>query len=285
MRTMFTRTALALALCLAASTAWAQPATPKPPPPDEGPNVHRLEIYNGPIRSVHYLSTGLSPSDSTALHDLERAENEVALADQMQQLRLQYVRDERVLQRQRTQLQQLLYGYSSDTSTSLYGAATSGPYGYGFAYPNNGYLYGPYGSLAAFAGGMNDASHSLAYGIGDEGRLKSELVHTLAAQATPEFAAHAGRELSMTLGRVGQSDSLRTALHVRGGKEPIATVGYEVGTVGSPVVVTRTLDGKTEKIEGTVLREDPDWMVLQTKDGRHSISKRSIVDVLEPAKK
>ncbi|HJT78378.1 MAG TPA: hypothetical protein VJ739_14335 [Gemmataceae bacterium] len=283
MRTVFARTGGALALFLAASAAWAADPQVKPAVADEG-GVHRMVIYNGAVRTVHYLSDGLSPGDQAALHNLEQAENQVSLADQLLALRQQYVGDERVLETRRRHMQELLYGYNSESSVSDLLAA-----GYPYGYYGGPFGFSPYtafpgygGGLTAFAGASGSNSNTLAVGVGDEGAIKSNLAVTLAGQATPDFAAQASQHLALAMDQVGRSTALASALHMQH-REPIATVGAERITAGRPVVVTRTLDGKTEKISGTVVRDDPNWLVLQTKEGRLTINKSHVQDILEKA--
>jgi hypothetical protein len=296
MRTLFTWTSAAVIGLLATSVAWAQPAV-KPAVQEPGPGIHRMEIWNGPMRTVHYLyQPGLSPSEVGALGEMERAENEVALSDDLLRLRAQYVRNERVMEATRHAVQKLLYGYTSSTSDSFsanYGGGGYGyPYWFGGAYgayanPASRYNYG-FGPTSSFAGFSSSATNSLAYGMGDEGAIKTDMARTLAAQANPEYAAQAAQHLAYAVGRAGQYEPIRTALHlpkaeggVGGG--PIATAGFETAKTGATLTVTRSVDGKSEKIEGKLLREDADWMVLQTKEGKRTISKKQITDVLEPS--
>jgi hypothetical protein len=285
MRTVFARTGGALTLFLAAAAAWGADPRVKPAVADEG-GVHRMVIYNGAARTVHFLSEGLSPGDQAALRNLEMAENQVGLADQLLALRQQYVADERVLQAQRRRMQELLYGFNSSSSTSL--AA-------GFGYPFGGYYGGfggfsPYtsfpgygGGLTGFASASGSESNTLAVGVGDEGAIKTAMAATLAGQATPEFAARAGEHLAMALDQAGRSPAIRTALRLPEKAPGVAFVGYE--TPGASVMVTRSLDGKSEKVEGTVVSSDANWLVLDTKEGRLTMNKSHIMDVLERGKK
>jgi hypothetical protein len=71
-------------------------------------NYRRLEIYNGPYRSVHYFPN--NPSDREAYRNLEHAENESLLAQELQNLRRQYIRDEVLNEANRSAVQQRLYG-------------------------------------------------------------------------------------------------------------------------------------------------------------------------------
>jgi hypothetical protein len=258
--------------------------------------VHRMEVWNGPVRSVHYFSYGISPGEQASLRDLERAENEVAVADGLLGLRALYLRNERLLEQRRGEVQRLLYGYSSQYAASLlsppggagYGEVVSAagytyPYAYavGAGYYNGVYPFSvyPYGAAAVAAsspfpvvGGLvGTASNSLAFGVGDEGHLKADLARSLAAQATPETSSQAARALDNALARVSESTQLRTALW---GKD-VAAVGHE--RAGQRVTVT-TKDGKT--VEGTLVREDASELTLGTRDGERVLNKSIVVDRL-----
>jgi hypothetical protein len=240
-----------------------------------------MVIYNGPVRTVHYINGGLSPAEQAAARDLERAENEAELADHLLDLRLQYVADEQALEAHRRHMQELLYGYSSETTAQA--GVFSGP-GYGY-YPYYG--YGGYwgrgwgGGWGAYASVSSSASNSLAYGVGDEGVMKSAIAQTLAGQATPEYAAHASQTVSAAMARASQYELLRNALGLRA-KEPVPPEETASGiAAGAPVVVTQVYDGKTEKVEGNFVGADKDWLVIQTKEGRLRIPHAQVGGILE----
>jgi hypothetical protein len=265
MRTVLTRAGLAAGLLLAASAAWAQPPAAKPAAKDEGPNVHQMEIFNGPYRTTHYIYRGDSPSEAATLRDLERSENEVAIADELQRLRLQYVRNERDFEQRRHDVQKLLYGYNSDYTASLYTTTGfSGGYGYPYwgGYWPNGYgYYGAYG----FGSGAS-ASNTLAVGVGDEGRIKTEIARTLAGQATPEYAAMAVRAHGVAVARVGESDNLRKGMGYAAAERPVAA--------GRDFVVLKN----GERIEGTILAKegDADFLVIDTGSHKEFVRKSEI---------
>jgi hypothetical protein len=251
------------------------------PAQSSDPGVHRLVIYNGARRSVHYVTSGDSlANDQAALRDLERVENEAALAGQLAALRREYVDDERLLEKRRTNVQLQFYGNSSDT-----GYGYPGYYGAGyFGYP---YLFGYYG-------GLGGTSWNLAAGTGYEGAIKTDMAQTLAMQATPEYAARVARQYDAALARLGSaSPSIRAAVGVsdRGGIRPAAAPPEQGGpeearlaAPGTQVVVTRKIDNTTEKIEGAVVRDTGEWLILQTSAGKRTLAKNQIVDVLEPKK-
>lgn len=89
---------------------------PKPAEP-RGPEARRVEVYNGPIRTVTYDLTGLSPRLQALYRQLELAENELSLTDQLGALKQEYVNNERKLEARRTWLQ--LYGYPGPGGAGL----------------------------------------------------------------------------------------------------------------------------------------------------------------------
>src|SRR5438067_10880412 len=67
--------------------------------PRDRSGLYRLEIWNGPSRAVRYAygrDADVSPGDLTSLRNLEAAENESAYAGDLQALKRQYVRNERL---------------------------------------------------------------------------------------------------------------------------------------------------------------------------------------------
>jgi hypothetical protein len=272
--------AAALAVTVLVSTARAQPAKPAA---DNEPRVHRLEIWNGPVRSVQYFSQGYSPGEESALRDLARAEENLAVEDQVQGLRRLYLRNERILEQRRGQVNPLLYGYSSEYAAGLFPGVVARDFGYGGfgGYP---YGFGGYGNIAAgFAypgagASLGTVSNSLANGVGSEGITKDVLVQALGAAATPEAVARAARAYDAAVARVGESDRLRTGLGW--GKGPIAAVGHE-RTVGGPVTVV-TKDGKS--YEGTLTQDDSEWITVDTKTEEISLRKSDVTRIVRPKK-
>jgi len=235
---------------------------------DREPQVHRMDIYNGALRTVHYFGRNTSSGDQATLSDLERAENQASAGDLLAQLQREYLVNERAMEARRHQVQMLLYGYSSETGGG--GLTSSAPYsGYPYAgasgYP---YLYAGSPYLGGFGYGAT-ASNSLANGIGDEGVLKTDLARTWSAQATPERIAELRRDRDAAVARVSQSDGLRTAFNrdtKGGGVVPAASES----TVRPHVIVTTK---NNEKIEGTLVNDDKDWLTVDT--GKEEVSIRS----------
>jgi hypothetical protein len=276
--------ALALGL-LAVSPAWAQDK-------DKAPGVFRQEIYNGPLRTVAYYSTNLSPGETGVLRDLELAENEVATTNQLLALRAQYIVDERALEAYRRSVQLLLYGYNTDVNT--FAAAGVGRFGGFDGFGGVGFPgFSNFRRGFAFASVDADVNHSLIFGVGDEGAIKTALAPVLATSAIPDLAARANRNLDSALARAGYSEPLRVALNLpkpdpNAPRPGVALADFpdsmRLAPLGTRVIVTRLLDGKSEKLEGTVVREDADWLVIQTKTDRQTMSKKYIVGVSEPKK-
>jgi hypothetical protein len=74
------------------------PAPAQEAKPDASPPVRKMEIWNGPLRTVYYSLLEGSPHRQALYRILQWAENEVTIADQLQQLKLAYVGDERQLE-------------------------------------------------------------------------------------------------------------------------------------------------------------------------------------------
>jgi hypothetical protein len=238
--------ALALAaawLLLPASAVAADPPA-KPAVNQPAPGVHTMEIYNGSMRTVRYYPSSTSPSELAALRELESAENDAALGERLQALKRQYVADESALQARRRGVQELLYGYST-TTAAIQGY---GP-GFGFgAYPYGNY-FGYAGSSPYFGGaggvGGSSSTASLAYGMGDEGVIKREIAPVLAAQAAPEAITRANQNLERALADGRLHSSVR-----------VLPVERETGDL----VVLK--DGT--RIQGKIVKEDADWVTIQT---------------------
>jgi len=295
MRTVIRTTLLGAALVLAVGAAWAQnkaddpkvkPVTGDDKFKDE-PGVHRMEIYNGPLRTVHYIYRGLSPSEAQAVRELERAENETTLANELLMLRLQYASGERGLDAERRFSQQQLYGFSESGGVSAaasYAQHVVYPYGYiGTGRGWGGWGWGGYGGggySGSVAGGFTSTDAvSLGFGVGDEGRVKTEVAHILAQQATPEYAAKVGQDLSTASIRAASFPVVKNNL---GLKDP--AIG-EAGFGSGHKVVVHLKDGK--KLEGEEMASDNPavWYYLKLK-GETEPSKYPVgnIDKVVPAK-
>jgi hypothetical protein len=263
MRTVVSRLPVLAALALGLLAAGSANAQVKKADTPLGPEVHRMEIYNGPLRTVAYYNRGMSQGDAAMLRDLERAENEVAVTDHLLALRAQYAVDEQALQAQRRNLQMLLYGYNADINTSAYAATGGGPpYGYlgpwggGWGWGGNYYGGGGYAS----AGYSADISHTLAVGMGDEGVVKNELAKLLATPAIPDLAYKAQKNLTVASARVFESPNLAAALEK-------ADPGYGVQRAAfdqEADVVTLKGGGK---VKGTIVSRDANWVEIQVPTG------------------
>jgi hypothetical protein len=234
-----------------------------------------MEVNNGAVQTVRYFGSGLSPRESNNLRQIEQLENELAYARSLQDLKLQYVSDERFLQPYRTSVQRELYGLNIERSysTAFFGGLGLGR-GLGFSGAGlspYGYAYGPglYGGL--FGGGATTTvDASLANGVGDEGAIKSALAGTLARQATPEYMASLDRDLERATVRASTSPALRAALDLppatdlrreRARETPL--VEYEQPS--GPIVLTLK-DG--ERVAGKKMERKGGWIILHRMNGR-----------------
>jgi hypothetical protein len=264
-----------------AAPAFGQGARPAAPPPavkpavqETEPGAHKMVIYEGPNRTVRYFGGG-SSGEQAALLDLERAENDMTYLQNIRGLLRQYVNDERILQPQRLYVQEQLYGTQiAYNQSSLLGAYGFGFPGYGNPYPYvnaygpytaGGFGYGYGGGLMGYLGsGSTQVVRSLQFGMGDEGRLKDALAQVIAQQAaSPDYAAGVTRNYNTALANVARSDRLAKGLNLpRAEGVPAAGTPDQPGK-GKPAAVTLTLKGG-DKIEGSSMKEDGDWYVVDT---------------------
>jgi hypothetical protein len=266
---------LALGLLLAAAPAGAQEKAPEPA--KEG-GTHRLEIYNGPVRTVHYFADGLSQSERASVSDLQRLENEMSYTDQLARLRYQYIRDERDLQRRRTVVQNLLYGNSTTYGSGFYPGAFYGGY-YGYGYPLLGYGYPFFGGYyPGYVGAAGTTTQSLAFGIGDEGVIKTEMARVLAAQSSPTYATQVRQDYYSALERASNDPKLAAALGLKKGE--VTPAGFErlappgLGLAAGDQVTLTTKDN--QKIEGKFVRESGDWVTVQSGTEQVTLRKSEI---------
>ncbi len=265
------------------------PAPAQAPPPKAAPveksapaSVHRIVIFEGPNRSVHYVASGNLPiGDRLAAHELERAENELTYVHELQRLKQQYVNSERIMEPQRRYVQEQLYGtqirYGGSNSVS--GSNGYGGMGYPYAYGGFANYYGNRGYFNGYAASTSYAvTRSLQFGMGDEGRFKNAMVQVIAQQATPEYAAAARLRYENSVALAGSSPALAEALSLpKSDSRPVRSEGpYKKGDR-----LTVTLKDK-EKITGTVESDSPEWIVLRTADSRVSVRKADILRYAEP---
>jgi hypothetical protein len=287
--------AVVLGVAVAASAFAQTPTAPTPsrpavyqqpregaPPRDSGP--HKMEIYNGPYRTVSYLSG--SPREQATLNDLGRAENEMSYLDNLDALRRQYVADERTLEPRRSYVQGELYsgllslyngydalagyGYGPGDAYGPFYAYYNYPYGYGYGYP---YGYGAYGWTPALGGAPSGSvTPNLGYGMGDEGRLKDAFAPVIAQQAaSPEYRQSVARAYAAALNQV--DDSIRKPLKIPPKSETRPPVPDEAARAKGTTMLTLK---NGEKIEGK-MTEDGDWYVVDTGKMKTRIRKSEVV--------
>jgi hypothetical protein len=269
---------------------------PSKPPAAEGDRVYRMELYEGPNRTVRYFGVGASPSERAALNDLARAENEMDYVNKLQNLRRLYVNNEITLQPQRLYVQEQLYGtqisYGWNSMLAGYGFGGGGGYGPGWNWGVNDYISGypmmgwgggygyPGGGFAGYLGGAStNVVRSLAFGMGDEGVLKNQIAPVIAQQmASPEYAAAVSKNYHAALAEVANHPRLARGLGLK--KGDVAEVAGPPETVVKPrsAAVTLTLKGG-EKVEGNTLAEEGDWYVVTTPRGETKVRKSEVTRI------
>ena len=244
------RNVATIGLLLAAGPAWGQDDKPAADDrPAEG-RAYRLEIWNGPSRTVQYVSRGGSPGEMSSLRDLARAENEADYADQLQAMRRMYVTGERLLEARRQRVQPSLYGIALDREGSE--AVLAGSYGGGYyPYGTPGFYGNGYGY--AYAGSSLRVHESIAAGIGPEGRIKEEMAKLIVRQATPEYTAAVASQLRNATAAATPRDGKKPGDIVLAG--PGSLVGHEVSI---------TMKGSDKPLDGKLVAEDETWTTVKT---------------------
>jgi hypothetical protein len=280
MYTSFARLGLIAAGWLAASSGvWSQDR----PAPDTG-SVHRLEITNGPDRTVHLVGTSnTSAADRQRLRDLEKARADLAQANELQRLRSDYISNESRMEQQRFETNYRLAGTTHAFAPGIYPDMVpvvdsrilfeselgwgwgwgSGFYGLGFP----GYGYGA--GLAWGPSWGSGSGGSVASQFVSDSALKTDLMAGLAERATPEFAEQAQRNYAAALANARQSETIARAL----GKpaDDVQPVAAELPRE----VVLRSGD----KIEGNIVKRDNDWVVLDTATGRVEVRTAEVAQI------
>jgi hypothetical protein len=157
-----------------------------------------MVVLNGDKRTVHYFAQGGSPSEQATLDSLARAENKLAMEDELQALKRQYIINEQFMEARRHQQQMALYGVSFETNTSRkhevsgnwlgqtspIGTPINTPWFVGSGFFGFANAVGLNGSAGSGVYGNDiytiktDAKYtqSLANGMGDEGAFKRDMV-------------------------------------------------------------------------------------------------------------
>jgi hypothetical protein len=308
MRTFLVNGSRGLAILLgaaAASACFADPAQkPDPAKPavlgapkererpavTESEGVHRMEIFEGPNRTVRYFGSGVSSSERTTLNELERAENEMDYLNKLLTLRRLYVNNELTLQPQRLYVQEQLYGtqisYGRADWMGGFGYAPGG-YGMGGAYPYVN-AYGPFTSsyygYGGGSGGYGGASastnvvRSLANGMGDEGVLKNYISQVIAQQAvSPEYAAKVAQNYQTAQAKIAASPRLAQAFGLK--KQDIVEAKGEGELERGPFTLM-TKGGR--KIDAERMGAKDDWYIYETATQRGQILKSEVTEIVGP---
>jgi hypothetical protein len=247
--------------------------------------VHKLEIYNGELRTVHYYTDGLSESERADVRDLARAQNNVAFAS-----------------------------YNKALAEQPIGPGFVRPVGYGYPYPGylgfgfGGFGFGGYFGYPAYFGDVVPAAFSnlnyllsdsaplyqnfmpyYGFGFGTYGapvsyantrpivgaayldRCKSDVPLT---RELNEEVSQATRHLDVALGRVMRNDTLAKAFDLRPGKKSDACFASD--EPDQPYAVTVTMK-KGPAIKGTLVREDRSTITLKKGGSEIEIRKSETV--------
>jgi hypothetical protein len=215
-----------------------------------------MEIYNGPVASVHYVSFGNVPAAEQArMTEQERRESHSSLLGDLHALLREYVQHERSMERRRTAVQQLYYGYTSSTWSAW---SVGGGWWYPWYWGSPGYSQG------------NSSVQGLGEGPADEGVIKTELARVLAQMAAPVPAAQ-------------MIPPPKAARDAGAASDSVAAADVPPVSPGTRIVVSTRHGDRTENVEGTFLRASDRWIVLRTKSGNRIIPREQISEMLEPS--
>ncbi|HLW65131.1 MAG TPA: hypothetical protein VKS79_07380 [Gemmataceae bacterium] len=153
MRTTF----LTITMALLATLQFAAPSRADDNAANKRPKVSKMTIDNAGTKTVYYSVTNGTPHLNALYRKLEFAENEVTIVQQLQMLRLDYIRSERT-----REASSAIYGISAPNFNGMNGGAD-----------------GSYGSYGSYGGGNGESS------------LKNGLSQVLAAEGTPDAAMQA----------------------------------------------------------------------------------------------
>jgi hypothetical protein len=139
----------------------------------------------------------------------------------------------------------------------------------------NVYSPGYFGGDTGLSGTVTTAQN-LQMGMGDEGQIKTEVAKAMAAGYTPESSAAALRGLDAATARVASLPKLREGTGTGGEGGKVVLVDY-------PTLTVTTKDGK--EIKGKMVREDADWLDLQTDTEELGIRKSDVNRTAKPLPK
>jgi hypothetical protein len=251
-----------------------------------------MEIINGSYRTIHFFGAGgMSEGERGILRDLERSDNDIAMYDQLQSLRQQYLNNERVLESYRQAQRERLAAYNPTITPGVYpdevipvdtnGYLAANAYSYlRPGYPFLGALPYAAGAYAGYGGYSGNGWQSPPTPAPPESELRTELVRGLAQQASPEYLAQATRSRDRALAMAGDSDQLRAALDLPARKKGDVTPAALNQPANQVTVTLKSGD----KVRGTLVKEDKDVVVLDTGTEQVEIRRAETVSIARPKK-
>ena len=261
----------------------------KPATATQKPVVHRMQLFNGPVASVTYFGNGLSEGDRSSLSTLEQSENalgaEIALGSRLARLKEQYIADEQVTEQRRRQAQNVMYNNAAGATplyTRLFFPAEMFPEEAGrFPLRAAAPGLGAYSFMSSFPTPVSAAWNWNGYGATHEGPIK---VDAAAAMTQPESASQAVRNYDAAVARAGASRDLGPALALQptAGKSGVVPAAAETTKGGKRVTLTVKSGNSTEKIEGTFVGREGDWLLLDTANGRERVRESEVTRMIEP---
>jgi hypothetical protein len=261
----------------------------KPADQTQSGSAHRMVIYNGSTRTVSVFAPGASTAEQSALRDVERTAAETAqaadLVNELRQARLETARADVA----RAEFERSQYGFRlpypvvPNSFELLQTAATPFldrellPF-----LPRYAGLWGfPFGSFLgapglAWAGPWPNA-------VPEQGtRVALKDITQELATAEADLARRTRQHDAAVARAASTSDRIREAVGApaSGGVKPAAlgASGGEAFQPGSHVSITRKAGGT---VDGALISEDANWIVVRTGDGVHKIPMSNVTEIVE----
>jgi hypothetical protein len=257
---------------------------------DNEPDVHRLDIFNGSVRTVHYYGKGLNAEESASLQELEQAQNDLAAA-RAARMTPQH-REETGAAATPYVVPPLYFGdllpaFLSNLNYALSDSAPVFPFGYAYtgypaALPYTGWGYfgnpapvaytGPYFGYGSGSIRSAAATSPQVLNMDGNGRVRAAADEHEGAQEAPEVSvAEARKRLEAAQARVKRSERLSKAL-----KLPEIVPAAEE-RANAPTVTVTMKNGATHK--GRLIQENKDTVVVETATAVVEIRRNEVASV------
>jgi hypothetical protein len=255
--------------------------------------VQRVDIFNGPVRMVHFYAKGMTGREKAALEDLQEAENDLARARLHREMPQSSASDGRsvVMNAVYPIVPPLYYGdllpnYLSNLNYALSDSQPIYPWALGYpsalaALPYTGWGYYGFPNRVAYLGGYYGAYAPLQVAVtpqilnfgSSEGTRPAADERASSKESTEMSVAQARKRRDAALARASRLDRLRTALNLP--KPEVMPAAEERENVAKVTVTMK--NGATHK--GRLVEETKDQLTLETDRGEIQIRRSEVASV------